>query len=189
MSNFMKKFFKKFFGYIITVIVVFLVIFIFKSIKTLNDDLFNLHLYIGWQEVKIEDYATIKVPGNWQQGEKNGLIYFYNPDLPNDDNVVLFQTNMLYDMFDIGGPIEIDEDSTEQNIVSNYFQRVVTLTGICNSLGSSTGKALVCVDNNSKIEDYINFTNGRYDFEFFSNENRVDEKTIKKIADSVVYLN
>lgn len=185
----MKKYLKKFSGYIITVIVVFLVIFIFKSIKILNDDLFNLHLYIGWQEVKIEDYASIKVPGNWKQGEKKGLIYFYDPDLPDDDNVVLFQTNMLYDMFCVGSPIEFDEDSAEQNIVSNHFQRVVTLTGVGNSLGSSNGKALVCIDNNSKIEDYIYFNNGRYDFEFFSNENRVDEKTIKKIADSVVYLN
>ncbi|MCH5298942.1 MAG: hypothetical protein J1E96_04175 [Ruminococcus sp.] len=184
----MKKYLKKFSGYIITVIVVFLVIFIFKSIKTLNDDLFNLHLYIGWQEVKIDDYATIKVPGNWKQGEENGLIYFYDSDLPDGDNVVLFQTNMLYDMFDIGSPIKIDEGSTEQNIASDNFQRVVTLTGTGNSLGSSNGKALVCVNNNSKIEDYIHFTNGRYDFEFFSNENRVDEKTIKKIADSVDFL-
>ena len=180
MSTFLKKYLQS----IITVIIIIFVVCGYQLISTITENL-DIHLYLGWQEVKIEDYATIKVPGNWKQGEKNGLIYFYDSDLPDDDNVVLFQTNMLYDMFDIGSPIKIDEDSTEQNIVSNNFQRVVTLTGATNSLGSSNGKALICIDNNSRIEDYIYFNNGKYDFEFFSNENRVGEKILDKIADSV----
>ena len=31
--------------------------------------------YIGWKEVEIRDYGTIKVPDTWMCSEHNGYIY------------------------------------------------------------------------------------------------------------------
>lgn len=89
----MKKFIKRFYSQIIAVILTLTFVFSVRVFDELNYTLLNFHFYIGWQEVNIHNDVTIKVPGNWKQGEKNGLIYFYDPTIEtdSDDNIVFLK--------------------------------------------------------------------------------------------------
>lgn len=66
---------KKFRQSIITVVIIFAIICLFQLICTITYT-FDLHLYFGWHEVKINDSFSIKVPGNWEK-MKNTVYYIF----------------------------------------------------------------------------------------------------------------
>ncbi len=53
-------------------------------------DVLDLHIYIGWKNVKIENLCEMKVPLTWKMEEKNGLVYFY--DTLAGNNICLIQS-------------------------------------------------------------------------------------------------
>ncbi len=46
--------------------------------------------YIGWKEVEIRDYGTIKVPDTWMCSEHNGYIYLTDRPLEEEGCIVYF---------------------------------------------------------------------------------------------------
>ncbi len=181
----MSKFIKKYLQSIITIIIIIFIVLGYKLTCAFTES-FGLHLYIGWQEIELHNSFSFKVPGNWVQGEKNGLMYFYDPDIKSDedseytqnDNIVLFQSKSE-DMFDLEDAVEINKN-TEKNIISDNFQSVVSLSSTVNSLGTAYGEAIISVDNITYKENYIDNS----DYLFYSWNGQIDEKTLKKIADS-----
>ncbi len=190
----MSKFIKKYLQSIITIIIIIFIILGYK-LTYIVTDILDLHLYFGWQEIKLNNSFSFKIPGNWVQGEKNGLIYFYDPDIKSDenseysqnDNIVLFQSKSD-DMFAFGDAVEINK-KTEKNILSDNFQSVVSLSGNVNSLGTVYGESIISVDNVTYKEDYIIFNDYSSDFLFYSWGEGIDDETLEKIADSVDFIN
>lgn len=182
----MSKFIKKYLQSIITIVVILFIVLAYQM-TCIVANLFELHLYFGWQEVKMNNSLSFKVPGDWTQGEKNGLIYFYDPDIKDtedeNDNIMLFQSKSD-DMFSLNDSVEVNNSNTEQNIISDNFQSVVSLSGTVNSLGTVYGESIISVDNVTYKESYIQFN----DFLFYSWDRKVDENTLRKIADSVEFI-
>ena len=70
---------------------------------------------------------SFKVPDNWEQGEKNGLLYFC--DKSDNRKIFLFQSR-VGDCFQIGDSIKIDDNTTEDNICSNNFFNAVSINAL-----------------------------------------------------------
>lgn len=172
----MKKYFQCIMT-LITVIVIILVCF-FTSIVA---DLFEFHLYIGWQEVNLTNSYSIKVPGDWVKGEKNGLIYFTDSENTSDENIIFFQSR-AEEMFSLGDSAVIEKEKSEKNIISDNFQSIVNLNGTVNSLGAVYGDVLISADDVTYNEKYVEFAN---EYQFYTFGEGIDDETLKKIADSV----
>lgn len=169
---------------IITVVIIFAIICLFQLICTITYT-FDLHLYFGWQEVKINDSFSIKVPGNWEKNEKYGLLYFSVPDINDNDNVVFFQSKSD-EMFPLGEKAQLNH-TTEKNFLSDKFQSIVCLNNETNSLGQTKGDAVISVDDITYSERFVSFDDHANEYLFYTWEN-VDDKTLDKIADSVSFL-
>ena len=87
-------------------------------------------------------------------------------------------------MFSLNESVEVNNSNTEQNIISDNFQSVVSLSSTVNSLGTVYGESIISVDNVTYKESYIQFN----DFLFYSWDRKVDENTLRKIADSVEFI-
>lgn len=83
---------------------------------------------------------------------------------------------------------EYDSNMAEKNICSDNFLNVACLSSSVNSLGTIYGEALVSLDGKAQIEDYIVFNDYNNDFIFFTCERKIDNNTLKKIADSVKFI-
>lgn len=178
MSNFIKKYRQS----IITVIIIILIACGYQVISTVTE-IFDLHLYLGWQEVSINDSFYVKVPGNWIKNEEYGLIYFSDPDIKDDNNIVFFQSK-TEDMFLLGENVTFNNNA-EKNILSDKFQSIVCLSGTVNSLGSIYGESIISVDDIPYKENYVIFNDNTDDYLFYTWNGKVDYKTLDKIADSV----
>lgn len=133
--------------------------------------------------MKINNSFSIKVPSNWVKNEKNGLLYFSDPDIKNDNNIVFFQSK-AEDMFSLGEDVKLN-NNTEKNILSDKFQSIVSLNSAVNSLGSIYGESIISVDDITYRESYIIFNDNADEYLFYSWNGKVDDKTLDKIADSV----
>lgn len=190
----MGVFIRKYLQAIITLIIIIAIIVGYQLISIITDVL-DLHLYFGWKEIKVNDSFSLKIPENWELEEENELLYFYNPnieskensDYSNNGDIMLFQSK-LDDMFEIGDSIRMNNDKTEKNILSDNFQSVVKLDSAVNSLGTVSGKSIISVDNITYKKDYILFNDGSNDYLFYSWNEKIDEKTLDKIADSVEFI-
>lgn len=185
----MIKLFKKYFQCIITLITILIIILVY-NLTCMVTDIIGFHLYFGWQEINITNSFSIKVPGDWVKGEKDGLIYFYYSDSKNidddsNDNIIFFQSESEK-MFDLGDPAVIDKEKTEHNIISDSFQSIVVLNSTVNSLGTSYGNALISADDITYNEKYILFGE---EYLFYSWCEGMDDEILKKIADSVEFEN
>ena len=67
------KLVKKYKQAIATTIILFLIILIYLLVSIISETL-DFHLYFGWKEVRVNSTMSFKVPDNWEQGEKNGLL-------------------------------------------------------------------------------------------------------------------
>ena len=155
------KLVKKYKQAIATTIILFLIILIYLLVSIISETL-DFHLYFGWKEVRVNSTMSFKVPDNWEQGEKNGLLYFCDS-------------------------IKIDDNTTEDNICSNNFFNAVSINSSVNSLGTMIGEALVSFDGKSQVEDYIEFYNQDNVITLYTYGKAVDSKILDKIADSAKY--
>ena len=155
---------KKYKQAIATTIILFLIILIYLLVSIISETL-DFHLYFGWKEVCVNSTMSFKVPDNWEQGEKNGLLYFC----------------------DKSDSIKIDDNTTEDNICSNNFFNAVSINSSVNSLGTMIGEALVSFDGKSQVEDYIEFYNQDNVITLYTYGKAVDSKILDKIADSAKY--
>lgn len=158
---------------LIFAIILFIPIYVFANI-------IDFHLYFGWQEVYLNNSVSIKVPGDWEKGEKNGLIYFTAPD--SDNEVVFFQSRKDAE-YEYGEPVFMDNNKGEKNIVSNNFKNLISVSSTVNSLGTVYGETIVAFDNKAYVEKYVDFCYGEYIFYTFNDE--INEDTLIKIADSI----
>ena len=179
----MIDFLKKYSQCIITLVAI-IIIFLVCILTCIISEVIDLHLYFGWQEVKLTNSLSIKVPGDWVKGEKNGLIYFTdseNRDHKGNGNIVFFQSK-AEEMFSLGDSAVIDKEKTEENNVSDKFQSIVNLNSTVNSLGTVYGNVLISADDCTYNEKYIEFSS---DYVFYSWGGEMDDATLEKIADSV----
>ena len=177
------KLVKKYKQAIATTIILFLIILIYLLVSIISETL-DFHLYFGWKEVRVNSTMSFKVPDNWEQGEKNGLLYFC--DKSDNRKIFLFQSR-VGDCFQIGDSIKIDDNTTEDNICSNNFFNAVNINSSVNSLGTMIGEALVSFDGKSQVEDYIEFYNQDNVITLYTYGKAVDSKILDKIADSAKY--
>lgn len=181
----MRNFIKKYQQSAITIVIIILMICVYQLFCFVSD-VSDLHLYTGWQEVKVNKSLSIKVPSNWEKNEKCGLLYFSDPDIKDDNNIVLFQSETS-DCFQIGDSIKINSNMSEKNICSDNFLSIVSLSSSVNSLGTISGEAIISADDTTHRENYIIFSDNTNDYLFYSWDRKVDDKTLDKIADSVKY--
>lgn len=174
---------KKYKQAIATTIILFLIILIYLLVSIISETL-DFHLYFGWKEVRVNSTMSFKVPDNWKQGEKNGLLYFC--DKSDNRKIFLFQSR-VGDCFQIDDSIKIDDNTTEDNICSNNFFNAVSINSSVNSLGTMIGEALVSFDGKSQVEDYIEFYNQDNVITLYTYGKAVDNKILDKIADSAKY--
>lgn len=179
------NFVKKYSQAMITIIIIFLILLFYLFTSVISKSL-DLHMYFGWKEIHINDSMSIKIPGNWESSKKNGLLYFYDKNEKNNNNIVLFQSETS-DCFQIGDPIKINSNMAEKNICSDNFLSIVSLSSSVNSLGTISGEALVSFDGKSQVEEYIVFNDHNNDFIFYTYKRKVDNNTLEKIGDSVKY--
>lgn len=99
------NFFKKYSQSIITIIIIFLIVLIYLFTSVILESL-DFHMYFGWKEIHINDSISFKIPGNWESGKKDGLLYFYDKNVKTNDNIVLFQSK-ADECFQIGDSIKI----------------------------------------------------------------------------------
>lgn len=179
------NFIKKYSQVIITIIIISLIILSCLFTSVICDSL-DLHMYFGWKEISINDSISFKIPGNWESSKKDGLLYFYDKNEKNDNNIVLFQSETS-ECFQIGDSVKINSDLAEKNVCSDNFLSIVSLNSSVNSLGTISGEALVSFDGKSQVEDYIVFNDHKNDFVFYTYKRNVDDDTLEKICDSVQY--
>lgn len=192
-KNCNESIYKKYRQSIITSIIIIVIIASYQLISIVTEIL-ELHLYFGWKKIEVNNSFSFKIPGDWEQGEKNGLLYFYDPGMVSDknsdclynDNILMFQSK-LDNMFEIGDSIEIN-NKAEKNILSDNFKSVVSLSSTVNSLGTISGKSIISVDNITYKKDYIQFNYDSSDYLFYCWNEKIDEKTLDKIADSVEFV-
>ena len=189
----MGKFIKKYRQSIITLIVIIVIIASCQFVSLIAEVL-DLHIYIGWKKVYVNNSFSIKVPESWELGDENGLLYFYDPNMrSNEDsdyshngNIMLFQSK-LNDMFEIGDSVKMNKNKIEKNILSDNFQSVVSLSSAVNSLGAISGESIISVDDITYRKNYILFNDDSNDYLFYTWNERLDLKTLEKIADSVEF--
>lgn len=166
----------------ITAIIIVLLILMFCLFAYVISECLDLHMYFGWEDVHINNSVSFKIPDSWESSKKNGLLYFYD----NENNIVLFQSE-TNECFQIGEPIEINEDLAEKNICSDNFLSLVSLSSSVNSLGTISGEALVSFDGKSQIEEYIIFSDYDNEYVFYTYQRKLDNDILEKICDSVKF--
>ncbi len=186
----MKVFLEKFKQPIITIIVLLILYCGYLFVDTIFVDAIGLHFYIGWQEVKIDDICTIKVPGRWEVCEENGMVYFRDPSIKDKDTNIVMIESHTYPMSRVGSNIEADDENAESNILSQDFKCLVQCNGVNNAVGSCYGEVVISVDNTPYFEKCIHALNdnNEEDVYFYSWNYCIDDKLLQKIADSVRYF-
>lgn len=168
----MKKVIMHFISFIAIILTLFISCFVI--------DMLDFHIYWGWKDVKVNN-ITFKVPQYWEQGEKNGLIYFYDKT---PDNIVLFQSN-VEELYLLNDTIR-DKHNIESNIISDEFESIVSISGTTNSIGVTYGKKIISVEKITYLESYIYCCDDMldYDLTFYEWNQKLDDELIEKIADS-----
>lgn len=132
--------------------------------------------YSGWKTVKINGVGSLKVPENWVYTEEDGLAYFTDRPIDEDDcGIYLVE------------PI-ITRDNVGNDIISNKlfgdakYIDIITGTGLSNSAGYGQEEY---EQDGRKITKYVIWLYGEKRCPtLIAWDDLVDEETIKKIAES-----
>lgn len=148
----------------------------------------SFHNYSDWKTVKVESAYSFMIPGEWKQGEQNGLAYFYDPNIKDEgDNICLILSESRSNIqgewkyFDLS-PRE-EKGKVETNILGEFQSFVITDVKTT-SIGNSYGHAVYSVDGYTYLDSAI-WTDNSY-VTLYGWHNRVDDSTLKKIADSFI---
>lgn len=150
-------------------------------------DSLGFHCYLGWQEVKVDNICTLKVPGRWEVYEQDGMLHFCDPSIKDrDSNIVLVESH-IGPMTNNGSNFKVNKNNIESNILGKKFMCILECNGTVNSVGSIYGETVISVDNNLHLGKYIYAENSfEEDVYFYTWNSCVDDELIQKIADSFV---
>ena len=137
--------------------------------------------YAGWQAVEVDGVGSIKVPGDWILTEEDGLIYFSDQALDEDEySIYLLEPNIFRD--EMGRTMILSEYFGEAEITDIKSSVILSNSayyGIyqCKIGGDSGGEAYFEIP-------YVEFGGGDRYMTLVAWDGLVDVDTIRKIAKS-----
>ena len=135
--------------------------------------------YIGWKEVDIKDYGTIKVPDTWMYSEHNGYVYLTDRPLEEEGCIVYFVETEWEPL--------LNEDGNEVSI-NEYYGEIILKDLIINgstSLGAYFGMFNFLLNGEPTIGYYYSFDDVSEDkprLYFVSFNMDITYETLEKIA-------
>lgn len=133
----------------------------------------------NWTSINI-NCGTIKVPENWAVSYYEDLMYFYDKNADDKENICMFQSNSY-------GGLKDDAHYTvglvEANAFSSEFQNLYIISSCIISNGAIYGEAMTSVDGIERKMRFLDFSYNENDIQFFVSSD-VSDEIFKEIAES-----